>query len=303
MIYMKTIVVSKKIPDTEMPALMNTFVQTATTIIDEDCDCMTVDGHLLFRFRKNVLPQQEIESFYTNIKSFARRQTSNRGMTTGLKEGFHKSWVGTNPRVMSNIIGYFDIFSPRQKSIFRLHHYAPLINVRPCSFNLDKPEKYNACLPLIQSIDKLYSQLIPDKYIVQRQMADETHFKINDTAFTTITTNINFQTTIHCDKGDCPQGFGNLSVIQRGEYQGGYTCFPQYDIAVNVRQGDILFMDVHQAHCNLPIVLADKESIRLSIVCYLRTNIWKTTKDVSFDEFKKHCGDVDFYRKIPKTDI
>jgi hypothetical protein len=89
---------------------------------------------------------------------------------------------------------------------------------------------------------------------------------------------VNYQTTVHSDKGDDAEGFGNLAVIERGKYKGGETCFPQYGIGVDVRTGDILYMDVHQPHGNLPIMLETADAKRLSIVCYLRKNIWDQTK-------------------------
>ena len=119
---------------------------------------------------------------------------------------------------------------------------------------------------------------IPDKYEMQHKKARQTPFKIKNTSFTTITTNVNFQTTIHKDKGDDEEGFGNLVVIEDGKYTGGETCFPQYGVGVNVRTGDVLFMDVHQWHGNLPIQKENDSVRRLSIVCYLRYNIWKNTK-------------------------
>jgi hypothetical protein len=42
------------------------------------------------------------------------------------------------------------------------------------------------------------------------RQANETHFRIGKTAFTTITTNVNFQTTVHTDKGDDAEGFAVL---------------------------------------------------------------------------------------------
>jgi hypothetical protein len=89
---------------------------------------------------------------------------------------------------------------------------------------------------------------------------------------------VNFQTTVHTDKGDDSEGFGNLAVIERGKYSGGETCFPQYGIGVNVRTGDVLYMDVHHPHANLPIILESPDAKRLSIVCYLRKSIWDQTK-------------------------
>jgi hypothetical protein len=73
-----------------------------------------------------------------------------------------------------------------------------------------------------------------------------------------------------------------------GEYTGGETCFPQYGIGVNVRRGDILFMDVHQPHANLPLHKKTKDTIRLSIVCYLRKRVWVNTKNKSRRVYEQH---------------
>ena len=37
------------------------------------------------------------------------------------------------------------------------------------------------------------------------------------------------------------------------EVNGGYTCFPQFGIGVDVRRGDFLAMDVHEWHMTTPI--------------------------------------------------
>ena len=122
----------------------------------------------------------------------------------------------------------------------------------------------------------------------QLKKANETLFRIPKTSFTTITTNVNFQTSVHKDKGDDEDGFGNLSVIENGKYNGAETCFPQYGIGVDVRNGDILFMDVHEWHGNLPMVYKSKDAIRLSIVCYLRYKVWKNTLNVTKKQMIKH---------------
>ena len=59
-----------------------------------------------------------------------------------------------------------------------------------------------------------------------------------------------FQTALHRDAGDFKGGFGNLSVIERGKYHGGYTVFPQFGIGINLRNNDFVAMDVHQWHAN-----------------------------------------------------
>ena len=94
--------------------------------------------------------------------------------------------------------------------------------------------------------------------------------------------------TIHKDAGDYHDGFGNLIVLEdnlnNNKYKGGYTCFPQYKIGVNVRQGDYLAMNVHEWHCNTELMPINKNIDgkwnkmdidnlwylnRLSLLCYL----------------------------------
>jgi hypothetical protein len=61
----------------------------------------------------------------------------------------------------------------------------------------------------------------------------------------------------------------------------------QYGIGIDVRQGDILFMDVHEWHGNLPMFPNSKDATRMSIVCYLRTKVWERTRNKS-KAFKKN---------------
>jgi len=282
----KVYYVGKNWDDAHMADRLNTYVEKSDikNIINDDADVFTEDGQLLLRFRKNVLSQEKSELFYDNIKDFATNVSTNRGNATGSE----KRNVRDNPKTMSNIFGYFDRWSPSQKVIFRKAGIKPIVDVRECRFNRDYPDKYKKTIPLIQEIDKLYKKLTPEYYKVQRKKANQTYFKIPGTSFTTITTNINFQTTIHCDKGDDIDGFGNLAVIERGKYTGGETCFPQYGLGVNVRNGDVLFMDVHQPHGNLPIDKKTEETTRLSIVCYLRKNVWLRTQNKTKRMFDKH---------------
>ena len=80
-----------------------------------------------------------------------------------------------------------------------------------------------------------------------------TKFVIKNTAFSTLTINHNWRTALHKDTGDFKEGFGNLTVIERGKYHGGYTVFPQYGIGINLRNSDFCAMDVHQWHANTPM--------------------------------------------------
>lgn len=193
-----------------------------------------------------------------------------------------------NNQVASNPIGYYEESKNFAKLPCRLTHFTRV--------NFDK---YQEGLPFIQKIDECFKKLIPNSYKKQLTKANEKpHLKINKTCFSTITINRNFRTALHRDAGDYKEGFGNLTVIERGKYHGGYTCFPQFGIGVDVRRGDFLAMDVHEWHTNTPIyetqedkefnnqlkdVFKDNPDVgtvgiyekytRLTFVCYLREKI------------------------------
>ena len=272
----KVYTVKKVLSDIEMQKIKNKKVNPSDIkkIIKEDADVFTEDGKLLLRFRKNQINKDYRNLFYDNVIQFATLKTNNRGSASGSKT----LNVKTNPKIMTNIIGYFDKFSPKQKQLMRLQGKTIKHLVRETRFLVDYPEKYQKLIPYVKEIDKYYKKYIPEKYKLQKLKANQTHFKIDETSFTTITTNVNFQTTIHKDTGDDAEGFGNLSVIESGKYTGGETCFPQYALGVDVRDGDILFMDVHEWHGNLPIKKESNDTVRLAVVCYLRHNVWNTTK-------------------------
>jgi hypothetical protein len=56
-------------------------------------------------------------------------------------------------------------------------------------------------------------------------------------------------------------------------------------------------MDVHEAHGNLPIILKSPDAKRLSIVCYLRKNIWEQTKGKTKKFMLKHNKTIKKLRK------
>ena len=285
----------KDITDDKMDGLKNTFVKPSQIelVLKDDADVYTETGKLLLRFRKNKLKQDNINSFYDNVVDFAMNTSTNRGSTSGSQS----KNIYDNPKIMTNIFGYFDRFSPSQK-VKMTRANKKLLGVRECRFNMDCPDKYQKTLPLIQEIDSYYKKYIPENYAKQRKKANQTPFHIKDTSFTTVTTNINFQTTIHKDKGDDEEGFGNLVVIEKGKYTGGETCMPQYGIGVDVRTGDVLYMNVHEWHGNLPIKKETPDTQRLSVVCYLRQLVWERTKNKTKGFMLKHNKTVRNLRNI-----
>ena len=291
--------VSKKLSDVKMDAASGGSISSKSIdrIIDHDADVYTDDGKLLARFRKQTLPDKNVKLFYDNVIGFAKNKTYNRGEMMGVDKG-KRGYLSRNKEgIRTNIIGYMDGFSATQKIIMKRKGIASPMTIRESRFIIDYPDKWSKAQPLIRDIDKKYKSLIPAHYKKQMAKSRKMKFKIKGTSFTTVTTNVNVHTKIHKDKGDDEEGFGNLSVIENGEYSGGETCLPQYGVGFDVRSGDVLFMDVHEWHGNLPMKEITPGAIRLSIVCYLRTRIYD--QEMKFDKTAKRKH-MRFLKKMTK---
>lgn len=281
----KKIVVKKKLSDEETRKLEGKRLPKGyfkKIIKNQDVDVYTDEGNLLLRFRKGVLPLKHINDAYEGMIKHARQKTHTRGVTGG--DMGQIKVVKNNVPIMSNIMGYFDTLDLGYKKIFKEANMRKPI-CRETAFTGRMPEKWDMVKPLIKDIDRQYKNLFPKEHRKQKRAAQSTKYVIENTAFTTITTNLNLQTACHYDKGDWKAGFGNLVVIERGKYKGGYTGFPQYGLAIDVRTGDFLGMDVHQLHGNEPIECVTEGCERLSLVSYLREGIVnKCQKEPLFTE-------------------
>ena len=94
-------------------------------------------------------------------------------------------------------------------------------------------------------------------------------FVIRGTSFTTLTVNRNWQTALHTDRGDLPEGFGVLTCLRSGEYEGGFLVMPKYRVAVDMTSGCVLCANVHEWHGNSVIRHGAKWE-RITCVFYAR---------------------------------
>ena len=242
-----------------------TFVNTYDQLITTDTDIVTKDGKLLLRFRKGVL--KHTAGVYDALKPLTKHTTTDRGVASGSAKN---TLTGHKTPVSSNIMGFFDKWSVAQKAKFKRMGVKPPTKFRMTNFTRDHPEEWEKVLPLIREIDEQYKLLCPEHHAKQLEQAVQTAFHIQGTAFSTITVNLDFRTAVHTDNGDFPEGFGNLVVLENGEYTGAYTVFPEYGIAVDVRETDFLAMDVHTLHGNTEKV---GDGHRMSLVSYLRNGL------------------------------
>ena len=163
--------------------------------------------------------------------------------------------------VLSGIAGWFD-------------RYPRIPYGRATAYTQHSYDKFKLSFPFLQSLDRGFAELLPQRHSAQRAAADKIDpaFLVPGTVFTTITVNKTFRTAAHRDAGDFTNGLSNLLVLSNnGNYTGGYLILPEVRIAVNVRPGDLLLVNNHEyIHGNTPIELQDDIAERVSLVCYLR---------------------------------
>jgi hypothetical protein len=324
----KEIVVEKVMTDQEIKEKEGSyFDEKGITIYDEDVDIYAKDENgdkkLIAKLRKHVIDPDLLKTGWEGFY-IAAAPSRNRGAAAGpidLKSKYWqkrkpteiKGWgarymqngkvskMRVNNNVFSSVLGYFDA-TPFMKLPCRL-----------TSYTMRYWKYYKHGLPFIHAIDTCFETLVPEPHALQKKAAlEKPLLNITGTAFSSVTINRNFRTALHMDDGDFKQGYGNLSVLERGKYHGGFTLFPQYGVGFNVRSGDFLAMDVHQWHCNtelyetkedkefnktLPRIHkddietgtlgADKPFDRISFVCYLREKLRQCKINETRKFFKK----------------
>lgn len=215
------------------------------------------DGSLIAHVKKRAISDELVRLGEECYMRAGKLVSTNRGVASGVRQRDRSyATFEKGPKVNSGIIGYIDNTNLR----------------RPCrltQFSKQHFYMYSRGLPFIRRIDECFMETIPDAHARQRAEALRTEYHIAGTAFSTVTVNYNFRTSVHKDSGDFRHGFGTLVVCQRG-VRGGHLLFPRYKLAIALERGDFLAMDVHEYHCNSEIVVIEEGGYRLSFVCYLR---------------------------------
>ncbi len=227
------------------------------TIYDRSLRLTRDDGRLLGVLLKNVLGKDLVEAG-KGLAIYAKTTTTNRAMAAGT--------VGGKPvAVHSSTVGFSDNPTPQ------LHG---LESCRQTALYRDNEQYFDdETMPLVRAINDLYRTHCPDEHQKQFEFVQALNQEmvLSETAFSTITVNKDFRTHSHRDSGDFREGLGNLAVFEYQPFSGGEFLLPEWDVGFNVQTGDVLFVDVHEIHCNNFI----SGKGRLSLVCYAREGITK----------------------------
>jgi hypothetical protein len=139
---------------------------------------------------------------------------------------------------------------------------------RQTGWSTRKPEIHEAAYPFVREVSRVYREELPDHWQSQREFMARAlpAWKFVGSEYSTVTVNRNLRTTYHYDDGDFRGGMGNLVVLAGGET--GAVVMPKFRIAFLPRPTDVLLMNVHELHGNLPFI-----GERLTAVLYARERI------------------------------
>jgi hypothetical protein len=311
------------------------------TVVDYDADIYRLedDGkeYLLAKFRKKVIPKETVQEGWDAFR-LAANPSRNRGAAAGPIDMKGKYWskrkpvqtdkwstryiqngkpskMRVNNVVASGVLGYYESTAFLDAAC------------RMTSYTRSGLKNYLHGLPFIQAIDEQFKKLVPAAYAKQlAAVKKQPMYRIDGTAFSTVTVNMNFRTALHQDAGDFKEGFGNLTVIEWGKYHGAITMFPRFEVGFDVRSGDFLAMDVHEWHTNSPFIetAEDKEFNktlpdirtrdpetgvvgtehkfqRLTFVCYFREKLSECDERKTKEYYKRQEFDLDAELKRAKT--
>lgn len=270
--------VRTKIPDDELQAKIGKILtpEDINVLLVNDCVVRKPDGSLLLVYRKGILSEDILAQSYDVLHELRKHESNNRGHASGTpryKLFKDAKWAYAENRP-STIIGSFDSNPPRRYC-------------RLTAWSGKEVTKFSSLFPLFTAIGSQFEANVPDRWANQMSRVRSTHpdWVIPGTPFTTITVNNSYPTGVHTDKGDLDEGFSTLAVLRRGSYEGGWLCFPEFRVGVDLHHGDLLLMDAHEWHGNTMLqclVCGDKindglheacETERISVVSYFRTKM------------------------------
>ena len=175
----------------------------------------------------------------------------------------HRTEVPPSIRVPgdSNFLGWFDKTGSE-------------LICRPTAWSLTHPEILEASRDFERAVREIYREELKHHWLDQMEFMKNVspNFRYLDSPYSTITINKDVRFPYHYDFGDFTGGLGNLVVLDGGNNHAGVMVMPKIRCAFLVRLGDLLFMDVHQLHGNLPLTPGVP---RLTAVLYARQNINK----------------------------
>jgi hypothetical protein len=246
-------------------------------IAKKDCRVLKPNGDLLFMLVKDVIPTNVWQPAYDLLKSVSG-SLANRPdiIAKNLRlPGIRKNGtLGKFNVAPSNIV---DAFGGNSDLLgyFKYKNPAPgVVDCAPTAWTIGSPQILGGCTQFICEVDRAYRTLLPEEYAAQLEVISKVppHWRMFNTAFTTLYVLKNAPTAVHKDLADAKGTFGCMATLSdEHEWEGNEIVWPEFRVGCDYRPGDILLGDVHEWHTNLPKLSGN----RVSCVFFVQGDIQK----------------------------
>lgn len=227
-------------------------------IINENVDIYDADtGQYILSFRKCALEQldHEIEELNTYLFMTTKKQLIANGVIRDGDEADPS--IHPTKKVAGSMATGFLVSNIRT---------VPILS----NATTDNPFSYyieSAKGKIAKKAESLYKEIAPEEFATVAEMMEEfNEFLIPGCQITTAGEfNFDKQTLNHVDPNQLPQkSLAFLTVFYGGpkkRYEGGYTYFSEYNLAIDVEQKDLLLANFEKViHCNTAIKITDNNT-------------------------------------------
>jgi hypothetical protein len=271
--------------DAEVEVLRGTVPKLSDfdDLIDEDAIVMETPGKVIARLVTNGLPGKVITETARNLRTVHGDLTARGGV-------IHRDAMMYRERKDDDSLGFTKIVPPSVIQLLReqnarlgltgpqsdmLGYFDKTVRepfCRQTAWSLKRRDIFEISKPFVHEVDYVYKSELNGHWREQQDFMRHVSrdFKYHHTTFSTVTVNLNLACCYHTDANDFRGGMGNLVVLELGNDRSGILVVPRERVAFIVRPTDVLLMDVHHMHGNLPLTFG---GTRLTAVLYARERI------------------------------
>jgi hypothetical protein len=262
----------------------------------------TRDGRLVFRFRRAAIPIAALDlarrvfgDIDTRMRPSFRRKSAAGRLDIARIRTARPDVIGVEP-IGAGFEGHFVLESGKRlrdpmsnpvSSFMAGYNYDRYRGLGvPTGFTAKYEHEWSAAVPFFESIGDAFERAMPDVARHMRQWCASNdvapRFTIGRTCLSTVAINVNYESCYHYDNGDLPSGYSTLTAMAvGGSYEGGLLVLPRYRVAIDIRDGDLLFNQSHiDLHGNTAMRAEDGVK-RLSFVTYLKRLLMHAKREQS----------------------
>ena len=231
-------------------------------MVNESTRVVDSTGNFIALFQKRVIPHTLQARVHPRFLKGAKDSIANRTNIAG------KKTAGYNKLKNGKLGQRYTVLDPVVKAIGGTMGTGGFAKCRPTRWTKDDSILLTETAPLFLEITKQFQVEATAEFCIHDKLMARVkkEHRLAGDAYTSFICNKNVRTGAHRDTGDLKDGVSAITAF--GDYAKGELMLPAFNLAFDIRPGDLLLFDPHQLHGNNEI-----EGERLSTILYSRTDL------------------------------